>query len=345
MAALAGTRVLAQHSPGGCSPAAISPRPQLQRDPPFVEAKPPSGLTLVADIPLPGPANRFDYQSIDSATRRLYINHMDAGRTVVVDLGSEHVVGEIAGVPRATGVLAVPRHHAVYISSPGSHQVAIADDRTLLVTHRVGSIRFPDGIAFAPDAEKVFVSDESGDAELVIDARTATKRSTIELGGEAGNTHYDPVSHCILVAVQTRNEMVAIDPVTERIAARYNLPGCEHPHGFAIDDGDRLAFVACDENAALVVLDLHSGKTLGRYSIADDPDVLAWDPEWRRLYVAAESGILSIWWLSGTILHSLGGIRAAHAHSVAVDVRTHRVYVPLENIGGKPVLRIFAPVR
>ena len=32
------------------------------------------------------------------------------------------------------------------------------------------------------------------------------------VGGEAGNTHYDAVSHCIVVAVQTKNELVAIDP-------------------------------------------------------------------------------------------------------------------------------------
>jgi hypothetical protein len=33
----------------------------------------------------------------------------------------------------------------------------------------------------------VFVSDESGAADVVIDAHTLAKRSTIALGGEAGN--------------------------------------------------------------------------------------------------------------------------------------------------------------
>jgi hypothetical protein len=31
---------------------------------------------------------------------------------------------------------------------------------------------------------------------------------------------------------------------------------------------------------------------------------------------------------------------AAKAHTIAVDSSTHRVYLPLENIDGKPVLRI-----
>ncbi len=308
------------------------------------QSQPSRGLTLVAEIALPGPANRFDYQSIDSTTRRLYINHMNAGRTIVFDLDAGHVVGEIKDVPRSTGVSTVPEHHAVYISAAGAHDVAIVDDRTLAVVSRVGGIRFPDGIAYARDVDKVFVSDESGGTDVVIDAKTRSKRSTIDLGGEAGNTHYDAVSHCIMVAVQTRNQMVAIDPAMERIVARYNLPGCDQPHGFTIDEQDRLAFVSCEGNAALLVLDLRTMIIVDRKKVADDPDVLAWDPAWRRLYVAAESGVLSAWWLNGAILRPIGEIRAPHAHTVAVDPMTHRVYLPLENLRGKPVLRIYAPL-
>lgn len=306
---------------------------------------PAPGLELVRDIPLPGPASRFDYQSVDVASGRIYMNHMDAGRTIVFDADSSRVIGEITGVPRATGVWAVPVHHAVYISAAGAHAVAIADDRTLAVTARVEGIRFPDGIAYAPVADKVFVSDEAGRADVVIDARTRAKRSTIPLGGEAGNTHFDSVSHCVLVAVQTRNELAAIDPVSETIVQRYAVPGADSPHGFAIDEPDRLAFVSCEGNAALIVIDLRTMKPVQRLRVADDPDVLAWDPGWRRLYVAAESGVVSAFWLDGTTLRPAGEIRAAHAHTVSVDPRTHRVYVPLENVDGRPRLRIYDPHR
>ena len=279
------------------------------------------------------------------------MNHMNAGRTIVFDADSGRVITELIDLPRATGVRVVPSHHQVYISAAGSHEVVIVDDRTLKISGRVGGIRFPDGIAFASHADKVFVSDEAGDADVVIDATTGTKRSTIPLGGEAGNTQYDSVSHCILVAVQTRNQLVAIDPVTEKIVQRYDLPGSDHPHGFALDEPDRLAFVSSEGNALLQVLDLRTMRVIGQYRVGASPDVLAWDPEWHRLYVAAEGGVLSAvgltssvlsaFWLNGTKLESLGQIRAPHAHTVSVDPRTHRVYVPLENVGGRPVLRIY----
>ncbi|HVX41719.1 MAG TPA: hypothetical protein VHB25_19315 [Gemmatimonadaceae bacterium] len=298
---------------------------------------------MVEQIPLPGPANRFDYQSFDPSTSRIYMNHMDAGRTLVFDVDKNRVVAEIADVPRATGVWAVPSHHEVYISAAGAHEVAVVDDRTLKIVARVGGMRFPDGIAYAPNADKVFVSDEAGGADVVIDAATHAKRATIELGGEAGNTHYDSVSRCILVAVQTRNQLVAIDPVSENIVQRYDLPGSDHPHGFTIDEPDRLAFISCEGNAALIVLDLRTMKPVQQLAVGDDPDVLSWDAAWRRLYVASESGVLSAFWLEGTQLVPVGEVRAPHAHTVSVDPRTHRVYVPLENVGGKPELRVYAP--
>jgi len=113
----------------------------------------------VREIPLPGPANRFDYQSVDPASGRIYMNHMNAGRTIVFDANNAKVIAEVMDVPRATGVWAVPQHHQVYVSVAGKPEDAIFDDRTLKVTSRVRGNRFPDGIGVATDADKVFVSD------------------------------------------------------------------------------------------------------------------------------------------------------------------------------------------
>ena len=309
------------------------------------QPEPKHGLRLVSEIPLPGPANRFDYQSVDPAAGRIYMNHMDAGRTIVFDTNAGKVITEILDLPRATGVLAVPAHHQVYVSAAGAHEVAIIDDRTLKVVSRVRGIRFPDGIAYASDVDKVFVSDESGDADVVIDPNTLKIRSTIGLGGEAGNTHYDSVSRCVLVAVQTKDQMVAIDPVSERIVQRYDLPRSDNPHGFTLDEPGRLAFISSEGNGTLQVVDLRTMKVLQTLKVPDDPDVLAWDPSMRRLYVASESGALSAFSLDGNTVRPVGEVRAPHAHTVSVDPRTHLVYLPLENVNGRPVLRIFEPMR
>ncbi|MDB4893475.1 MAG: hypothetical protein JWL61_5330 [Gemmatimonadetes bacterium] len=326
-----------------CAATATSMTPAGWTAPALPSAGPRGRLRTVADIPLPGPSNRFDYQSVDPTTGRLYISHMNAGTLVVFDIDSSRVVADIGGVERATGVLAVPAQHKVYVSAAGRHELVAFDDRTLKEAGRVSNIRFPDGIAYAPAEQKVFVSDEAGDADVVVDARTVTRRSAIALGGEAGNTQYDSVSHCIVVAVQTRNQLVAIDPATERIVARYDLPGSDHPHGFAIDAPGRLAFVTGEGNATLQVVDLRTMRVLSSHPVGGDPDVLAWDAAWRRLYVASESGVLTVFAVQGAVFEKLEELHIPHAHTVSVDPRTHRVYLPLENLGGRPVLRILQP--
>ena len=72
--------------------------------------------------------------------------------------------------------------------------------------------------------------------------------------------------------------------------------------------------------------------------------MLAFDKEFGRLYVSAESGVITIFDERGRNMEKVGeGFFASNAHSVAVDSRTHRVYFPLQNVGGKPILRIAVP--
>jgi len=300
-------------------------------------------LEHIADVPLPGAAVRFDYQCIDTTASRLYISHMNADELVVFDLNTRKVTGVVGDLPRITGVCSVPALGKVYASVPGRHEVAVVDARTLRVEGRLGPIGFPDAIAYARDVKKLYVSDESGGGELVIDGSTNHVVTTIPLGGEAGNTVDDPTSGHVLVAVQTRNEIVAIDPHTDRIVARYPLSGASHPHGMCVDAGAKLLFVANQDDATLLLVDLRTMRVIGHAAVGEDPDVLAFDPRWGRLYVAAESGEITVFAVRGNGLVAEGRITMPHAHTIAVDPRTHLVYCPLQEVDGRPLLRVLAP--
>src|SRR5438876_5629552 len=310
--------------------------------PPTPKAEPP--LRVVADVPLPGSASRFDYQSLESASGRLFISHMGAGQLVVYDVRAERVVGNLNGFPTVTGVLAVPAEHRAYASATGDHAVVVVDDSTLQIVARVPGPRFPDGIAYAPEERRVFVSDESGRRDLVIDAANNSVVAQIELGGEAGNTQYDAGSHCVIVAVQTANQLAVIDPATATIVRRITFDqAVRYPHGFYIDAPHRLAFVSGQESGTLGVLELRTLQLRQVLPIGRDPDVLAFDPGLGRLYVAAESGVVAVFEERDGSLAQLGWYRAPKAHSVAVDPATHRVYLPLADVKGHPVLRVLVP--
>ncbi len=76
-------------------------------------------LSTLREIPLPGPASRFDYASLDQARGRLYIAHLGAGTVVVFDTHALRVVAEISKVSEVHGVLVIPALGRVYATATG----------------------------------------------------------------------------------------------------------------------------------------------------------------------------------------------------------------------------------
>lgn len=300
-------------------------------------------LQTVARIALPGASVRFDYTSLDPTTDRLYIAHMDANELLVLNLRTRRVIKTIPA-PGVHGVLAVPQLGRIYASATNDHQVITLNSRSGAVIARAPAGDYPDGLAYDPVERHIFVSDESGGVETVIDSG-GHRIATVSLGGEAGNVQYDPGSRLVLADVQTRDDIAVIDPRTNRVVRRVPLPGCDHDHGLLVDSAHRLAFVACDQNAMLLTLDLRTMKITGRALVGSSPDVLAYDDSLRRLYVSAESGNVAVFAEDGHGLTKLGqAFLATEAHTVAVDPRTHLVYFTLQRgSSGAPQLLIMRP--
>ena len=307
------------------------------------QAHPPLPLATVADAALTGQATRWDYASLDPARHRLFLAHLGDGVVTVFDTLGHRVV-DIPGVSQVHGVLAIPQLDRIYASATGTDEVVAIDATSLKIVARMPTGDYPDGMAYAPKAHKLYVSNERGGSDTVIDVRSNRRIATIPLDGEVGNTQYDPVSGHVFANVQTRGVLAEIDPATDKVVARIALPGARGNHGLYIDAPARLAFIACEDNATLLVLDLLSRRVAASFDVGDGPDVLAFDPGPGWLYVASESGEVAVFEVKERRLQALGrGMLGPNAHVVAVDPATHRAYFPLKAWQGKPVLRITAP--
>jgi len=290
-------------------------------------------------VPLPGGSSRLDYASVDPGRHRLYVAHLGGGLVIVFDTTKRRVVKTIPA-PGAHGVLAVPSIGRVYATATDEQKLLTIDSRTSRVLASAPAGSYPDGIAYDSGDRRVFVSDESGGREYVFTAG-GHPLGSIALGGEAGNVQYDPATRLVLADVQTQNVVAVINPRTKRIIRRIFLPGCDHDHGLSIVTARQLAFVACDGNATLLTLDLHTLKVRGKASVGGSPDVLAFDTGLRRLYVSAETGDVAVFQEHGRALTKLGqDLLAPEAHVVAVDPTTHLVYFPLQE---GPKLLIMKP--
>jgi len=306
----------------------------------------PLPLRPAGEVALPGDSSRFDYASLDPGRGLLFIAHLGASDIIEVDIHTHQVVRTIPNVTDVHGVLVVPALHRVYATATGDNQVLSLDEDTGAVLTRAPTGAYPDGMAYDPRRGAIWTTNETGGTATVTDAATGNVRGGLDLGGEAGNVAYDPTSDRMLVAVQGRGDLAVIDPATLAVTRRVPLPGCDHDPGLALDPAAQLAFVACDANATLLTVDLTSGLVTGTALVGDTPDVLAYDQTAHRLYVAAESGTVTVDELRDHHLAVTGSDHLADkAHVVAVDPTTHHSYFPVPvGTNGRPALLERQPV-
>jgi YVTN family beta-propeller protein len=307
----------------------------------------PSGtlLALINDTPLPGGATRFDYQEIDAANGQLVVAHMNDNSVLVLALSDGSVRKLLPNIPTPRGVAV--GDGKIFVTSSPSHLVII-DGATLNEITRVTTGTSPDGDAFDPDDKIVGVSDQ-GDGALSLIANSGTgTRTPVPLGSETGNVVYDASRKQFWITVvrpSPPDQLVEVDPKAATVTTRIDLPGCGGAHGLRLHPDGQSAFIACEDNNKLARVDLGCAHAVTLGDTGAGPDVLSIDASKGWLYVAAESGDLTIWDITqpGAALvgHDQPG---SNAHTVAADPATHRVFFPLpQGTGSTPVLRIMRP--
>ena len=92
----------------------------------------------------------------------------------------------------------------------------------------------------------------------------------------------------------------------------------------------------------MTVFDLDKHQAITFLPMAGGPDVIKFDSGLKRIYVACSSGAISVFQMDDPDHYrKLEDFRVQHAvHTVAVDLKTHRLYTPEQEEDGKPVARM-----
>lgn len=130
--------------------------------------------------------------------------------------------------------------------------------------------------------------------------------------------------------MQSWRLLAVIGPTTNAIIRRIALPWvCAPNHGLLLDDAAQPAFIACDGNARPLLLNLWDWRVVSVHTLGKDPDVLAFDATRNLLYIASESGVISLLGVSGQDVRKLWqGHSGDNAHSMAIDPSTGLLHVP-----------------
>lgn len=296
-------------------------------------------LKKIGEIPLPGPpGKRFDYLTIDVPAHLVLSAHLGAGLLYAIDLRTHRLMATVQGVPGVEGVIAVPAEHKAYTSDWFENKIGVVDLKTMKVVKRLPTLAKPDGSAYAAPFHQVFVSDERGRAEAIVDTTRDQIVKTLHFDSETGMPRYDPFARKVYVNLQDTNEFAVIDPATDTVVARYPVSPCRGNHGMALDAEHHRAFLSCEGNDVMAVFDLDTHHVVATLPMASGPDVIKYDPGMKRIYVACFSGAISIFQEQAPNRYfKLEDFPVEHAvHSLAIDPDTHILYVPEQEVHGRP---------
>lgn len=294
-----------------------------------------SGYHVVRKIAVGGDG-WWDYALIDAGARRLYVSH--ATKAVVIDLGTNAIVGEITPANGIHGITLAPEFNRGFTSNGSDASVTIFDMKSLKT---IGTVKVtggnPDAIWYDDASKRVFTFNGSGRNATAIDAATGVVAGTIPLGEKPEFAQNDGKGRMFVNLESDTGQIVVIDTKAVKETKRYWLPGCDHPSGLAFDRTHDRLFSVCD-NRMMAVSDPSTGKVVALVPICAGPDAAAFDPETKLVFASCGSGVMTVVRQESADRYTpLGDAPTQRgARTMAYDATTHRGYLPTAEFGPAP---------
>lgn len=293
-----------------------------------------SGYRIVKRIEIGGEGG-WDALTADAAARRLYVSH--GTKVHVIDTDKNAVIGEIPNTPGVHDIALAPDLGRGFTSNGRDSSVTVFDLKTLttITTIKVTG-RNPDAIAYDPTSHRIFTFNGGSANATAIDAASGAIAGTIALGGRPEFAVADGRGR-MYVNLEDSSAVVAFDARTLKVEARWPLAPGEGPSGLGMDPEHRRLF-ACCSNKLMVVLDADSGRVVATLPIGSRVDGNAYDPATRLAFSSNGDSTLTVVHEDTpnqfTVLENV--VTRPGARTMALDEKTHRIYLPTAQFGPPP---------
>ena len=144
------------------------------------------------------------------------------------------------------------------VAELGNNSLGVVDLAAGKVLSRVAGLAEPQGAAYVPSSDSIFVANAGDGSVRVLRGEDLTPIGRIELGDDADNVRVDPARKRVLVGYG-KGALAVIDPVSLAKTADIRLKA--HPEGFQIDETGTQVFVNVPDAHEIVVVDLATGST------------------------------------------------------------------------------------
>ncbi len=276
----------------------------------------------------------WDYLTLDSASRRLYISR--ATHVIVIDADSGKPVGDIPDTPGVHGIALAPELGRGFVSNGREGTVTIFDLQSLKLISKVKVGDNPDAILYDPATKRVFTFNGRSQDSTAIDASKGTVLGTIKLEGKPEFAVSDGKGG-VFVNIEDKSQLDAIDPNKLEVKSRWPLAPCEEPSGLSMDRKNRRLFSGCD-NKMMAVVDADTGKVLATPAIGEGVDATAFDEGTGLAFASCGEGVLTVVKEDSPSKFSIAETVKTQegARTMALDDKTHQVYVVTAKFGPPP---------
>ena len=297
------------------------------------KAAPASGYHLLQRIEVGGEGG-WDYLFSDSAAHRLYVSH--TSKVVVIDTETNKVVGEIADTNGVHGIAVASEFGRGFTSNGRDNSVTIFDLKTLKPLGQVKVGTNPDCILYDDATKRVFAFNRGSSNVTAFAAKDGVIAGTIELGGHPEFATSDGKG-MVYVNLDDKSEVAPIDARQLKAQPHWSVAPGEDPSGMAIDRKTRRLFIVCG-NKKMVVMDADNGQIKATLPIGEGTDAAGFDSETKLAFSSNGDGTL-------TVIHADGGDKFSvmdniatqrGARTMAVDNKTHKVYLATAQFGPPP---------
>jgi DNA-binding beta-propeller fold protein YncE len=283
----------------------------------------PSRYHLLKTIPVGG-TEGWDYATIDSDARRLYIGRDDHIDVVNVDSGT--VVGKIEGLSHTHGMVLAPDLGRGFTSDGDANISTIVDLKTLKKIGTVKTGKDPDSFVYDEVTKRVFIMNSAGNDVTAINGADGSVAGTIALDGQPEAAVADGKGK-IFVNITDKDQIVEFDARTLTILHRWPLAPGQGPSGLAIDRKNRRLFSVCD-NQLMVVMDADTGKVIATPGVGAGTDASLFDPDSANAFASAggSATLTVIHEDSPDRFHVVDNVPTqSGARTMALDTKTHDV--------------------
>jgi DNA-binding beta-propeller fold protein YncE len=259
------------------------------------------------------------------------------------------------------------RQHLI-VAALGNDTVEVADLGAGKPRQRIGGLKEPQGVAYAANAEIIFVAGAGDGSVGMFRAEDLAPLGRIDLKQDADNIRIDPRNNNIVVGYGNGG-LAIIDPLKRAQIGTVALQG--HPEGFQIEPGTGRAFVNVPDAEQIAVVDLDARRQTATWKVAGagsnfpmaldpaggvlaavfipacgDADDVFFDARRKWIYVSCGAGEIAVFQQNGGTYRQLTSVQTASGARTSLFVpELDRLFLAVRAglLGSQASIQVFRP--